>query len=62
MLLETYIYISDCIPKNVPADSCKLVIYFLGKKRGGGGIFNRRTLGFVELTSPEMLCFCFSFI
>ena len=31
--------ISDCIPKNVPADSCKLVIYFLGKKKGGGGDF-----------------------
>ena len=30
-------YISDCIPKNVPADSCKLVIYVLGKKEGGGG-------------------------
>ena len=42
-------YISDCIPKNVPADSCKLVIYFLGKKKRGG-IFNSRTLGLVELT------------
>ena len=25
---------SNCIPKNVPADSCKLVIYYLGKKGG----------------------------
>ena len=29
-----FIDISDCIPKKVPADSCKLVIYFLGKKGG----------------------------
>ena len=28
--------ISDCIPKNVPADSCKLVIYYFAKKKGGG--------------------------
>ena len=33
------LYISDCIPKNVPADLCKLVIYYLGKKGGGGGDF-----------------------
>ena len=46
-----YIYISDCILKNVPTDSCKLVIYFLGKKKWGGGVedFNSRTLGLVKL-------------
>ena len=42
-------------------DSCKLVIYFLGKKNPGGGgwvgIFNGRTLGLLELTQPEMLSF-----
>ena len=32
---------SDCIPKNVPADLCKLVIYYhrKKKKKGGGGGF-----------------------
>ena len=29
-------YTSDCIPKNVSAVSCKLVIYSLGKKKWGG--------------------------
>ena len=49
--MGTHPNISDCIPKNVPADLCKLVIYYLGKKgKGGGGIFISRTLGLVGLT------------